>query len=57
MAANGYRPMTPTQLAADDRQTDQVRGRRHCRVHREQQMIPLLPGMDVCPACTPDGEN
>jgi hypothetical protein len=57
MAANGHRPMTPRQLAEDEQRIDQVRGRRYCRVHRNQQMIPLLPGVDVCPACAPEGES
>ncbi len=57
MAADGYGPMTPRQLAEDERQIDQVRGRRYCRVHRDQQMIPLLAGVDVCPACAPAGES
>lgn len=49
MAANGYRPMTPRELAEDDALIDKVRGRRYCSVHRDQEMIPMLPGMDVCP--------
>jgi hypothetical protein len=56
MAVNGYRPLSPRQLAEDERNIDQVRGRRRCRVHREQQMIPMLPGMDICPLC-PRGES
>lgn len=54
MAANGYRPMSPRQLADDEFRIDQIRGRRYCREHPRQQMIPLLPGVDVCPACAPE---
>ena len=54
MAANGYRPMTPRELAEEEYRIDQVRGRRYCRVHPHQQMIPLLPGVDACPACAPE---
>lgn len=57
MAANGYRTLTPRQLADDERRIDHVRGRRYCRVHPTQQMIPLLAGVDVCPACAPAGES
>ncbi|GEC05923.1 hypothetical protein SSP24_35780 [Streptomyces spinoverrucosus] len=57
MAANGYRPLTTRQLADEERQIDQVRGRRHCRVHRDQQMMPLLAGVDICPVCGPGGES
>ncbi|GCB49492.1 hypothetical protein SNL152K_6831 [Streptomyces sp. NL15-2K] len=57
MAANGYRPLTPRQLAEEERLIDQVRGRRYCRVHRDQQMIPLLAGVDVCPVCAPAGAS
>ena len=56
MAANGYRPPTPRQLAEEELLIDQVRGRRHCRVHPQQQMIPLLAGVDICPVCA-DGES
>ncbi|MBQ1090644.1 hypothetical protein [Streptomyces sp. B93] len=56
MAAR-YRPMTPRQLAEDEHRTDHERGRRYCRVHRDQQMIPTLPGLDVCPGCGPASEN
>jgi hypothetical protein len=55
MAANGYRPQTPRQLAADELHIDQARGRRYCRVHRQQQMLPLLAGVDVCPVCSGEG--
>jgi hypothetical protein len=41
--------MTPRELAEDDALIDKVRGRRYCSVHRDQEMIPMLPGMDVCP--------
>ena len=56
MAATGYRPPTPRQLAEDEYRTDQVRGRRYCRVHPQQQMIPLLAGVDICPVCA-EGES
>lgn len=57
MAASRPRVLTPRMLAEDEHRIDQVRGRRYCRVHRDQQMIPLLPGLDVCPACAPQAEN
>ncbi|MFB8772967.1 hypothetical protein [Streptomyces broussonetiae] len=56
MAAR-YRPLTPRQLAEDEHRTDHERGRRYCRVHRDQQMIPVLPSLDVCPGCGPASEN
>jgi hypothetical protein len=58
MVTNG-RPRTLTfkALAEDECRVDQIRGRRYCPVHRRQQMIPLLPGMDVCPACRPAGND
>jgi hypothetical protein len=57
MAAS-TRQRTPTSrdLAEDEYRTDQIRGRRYCPVHRSQQMMPLLPGLDVCPVC-PEGER
>lgn len=57
MAATGYRPLTRRDLAEEEYRLDQVRGRRYCRVHPQQQMIPLLRGVDVCPACPPEGER
>ncbi|MEU3252885.1 hypothetical protein [Streptomyces sp. NPDC006997] len=56
MAAR-YRPMTPRQLAEDEYRIDHARGRRYCRVHRDQQMISILPGVDVCPGCGPVSET
>ncbi|MBY8342038.1 hypothetical protein LXH13_06025 [Streptomyces spinosirectus] len=54
MAASNRLPVpTRKQLEEDEHRVDQARGRRYCRVHREQQMIPLLPGVDVCPSCQP----
>lgn len=55
MAAK-HRPPTPKELAEDEYRIDHIRGRRRCPVHRHQQMIRLLPGVDICPAC-PDGES
>lgn len=54
MAANGYRPLTRRDLDEEEHLVDHVRGRRYCQVHPHQQMIPLLPGVDVCPACVPE---
>ncbi|GGX94871.1 hypothetical protein [Streptomyces fructofermentans] len=54
MAAD--RALTSRQLAASELEIDQVRGRRYCRTHPHQQMIPLLPGVDICPAC-PEGDD
>ncbi|MFI8535315.1 hypothetical protein ACIGMX_34360 [Streptomyces aquilus] len=45
---------TRKELAEEEYRIDQVRGRRRCPVHRSQQMIPLLAGVDVCPACGPE---
>lgn len=56
MAANGYRPMSRKELAEDEWRIDHARGRRYCRVHPQQQMISLLPRVDVCPIC-PEGES
>lgn len=52
------RQRTPTgrDLAEEEYRIDQIRGRRYCRVHRSQQMMPLLPGLDICPVC-PEGEQ
>lgn len=57
MAAN-TRSRIPTrkELAEEEYRIDQGRGRRNCPVHRSQQMMPLLPGLDVCPVC-PEGEQ
>lgn len=55
-ASNRPRVLTRKGLAEDEYRIDQVRGRRYCRTHRDQQMIPLLPGVDVCPACRPAAE-
>lgn len=57
MAANGYRPSTPRQLADDEQRMDRARGRRHCRVHPQQQMMPLLAGVDVCPVCPGESQR
>lgn len=53
MPANSPRILTRKDLDEDEHRVDQVRGRRYCRTHRDQQMIPLLPGLDMCPACHP----
>jgi hypothetical protein len=52
-ASNRPRVLGPRGLAEDEHRIDQARGRRYCPVHRDQQMIPLLPGVDVCPSCQP----
>ncbi|MCZ4605009.1 hypothetical protein O3S80_14915 [Streptomyces sp. Lzd4kr] len=44
-----YGPPTPKQLAEDEWNVDHARGRRYCPVHRDQQMISLVPGVDRCP--------
>ncbi|MER7936842.1 MULTISPECIES: hypothetical protein [unclassified Streptomyces] len=51
MAVKSCRPPTREQLAEGESAIDRVRGRRYCRIHPQQQMIPLLAGVDVCPAC------
>ncbi|WP_128803742.1 MULTISPECIES: hypothetical protein [unclassified Streptomyces] len=56
-ASNRPRVLGPRALAEDEHRIDQARGRRYCPVHRDQQMIPLLPGLDACPACQPAGES
>ncbi|MEU2780510.1 hypothetical protein [Streptomyces sp. NPDC007110] len=53
--AAGYRTPTPRDLAEDEWLTDHAGGRRHCPVHRNQQMIALVPGVDRCPL--PHGEG
>ncbi len=50
-----YRPPTPRLLAEEEWKLDHSRGRRYCPVHRTQQMMPLLAGVDVCPL--PHGED
>lgn len=55
-ASTRQRVPTSRDLAEDEYRTDQIRGRRHCRVHRSQQMMPLLAGLDVCPVC-PEGDR
>lgn len=57
MAASRNQPMTSRDLAEEAHLIDQGRGRRYCPVHPHQQKIPLLPGMDACPACTPADRN
>ncbi|MFJ2002195.1 hypothetical protein [Streptomyces chartreusis] len=50
MAARAkHRLPTPLQLAEDELNVDYADGRRHCRVHRFQQMNSLGPGVDRCP--------
>lgn len=50
-------PLTQKQLEAEDALIDRAWGRRMCPVHPQQEMIPLLPGLDTCPCCegTPQG--
>jgi hypothetical protein len=56
MTASGSRtPMSPRELALDEALLDMSRGRVNCPVHRDQQMMPLLPGKDFCPL--PHGED
>ena len=55
-ASNGYKPLAPRQLAEEEQRLDRIRGRRHCRVHPQQEMIPLLAGVDVCPVCPESSE-
>lgn len=52
-ASNGYRPLSRKELEEDEWRIDNERGRRYCRTHPEQQMMPILPHLDVCPACSP----
>lgn len=54
--SNRPRVLTRKGLAEDEHRIDQIRGRRYCPTHRDQQMIPLLPGLDMCPACHPAAE-
>jgi hypothetical protein len=53
--ATRYRPPTPRELAEDEWKIDHARGRKHCPVHRTQQMMPLAAGLDVCPL--PHGQD
>ncbi|RSN13726.1 hypothetical protein DMH25_08005 [Streptomyces sp. WAC 01325] len=48
-ARTGYKPPTKKALAEEEWRLDHVRGRRYCPVHRDQAMMPVLFGMDVCP--------
>lgn len=48
-ARNGYKPPTPKDLAEEEWRLNTARGRRYCPVHPDQQMMPLLLGMDMCP--------
>ena len=54
MAVSRNRVPTPRDLAEDEWRMDTVRGRRYCRVHPQQQMVPLGVA-DVCPL--PHGET
>ena len=54
-ARTRYGPPTPKQLAQDEWNIDNAGGRRYCPVHRDQQMISLVPGVDRCPL--PHGED
>ena len=54
-AGNGYRPPTPRELAEDERTIDSIWGRRHCKTHPSQEMIPMGAGLDMCPL--PHGED
>jgi hypothetical protein len=58
-ASNKYRPPTTRDIAEDDWQTDNARGRRYCPVHRSQQMIPMLarPDLDMCPLPHSEGDS
>ena len=49
--ANGYRPMSPRELAEDEWKIDNTHTRQTCPVHKGQQMLMLSvsPRMDVCP--------
>lgn len=51
------RILTRKDLDEDEYLIDKGWGRRYCPVHRTQQMIPLLPGLDTCPACQPAGAS
>lgn len=53
--AAGYRTPTPRDLAQDELLIDRAGGRRYCPVHRDQEMIALVPGVDRCPL--PHGEG
>ena len=53
--SNRYRPPTPRQLAEEEWQLDHARGRRYCKVHPDQQMMPLTSTLDLCPL--PHGEG
>lgn len=58
MTASGSRPpMSSRELALDEAMIDLSRGRRHCPVHRNQEMLPLLPGKDYCPLSHDEGES
>lgn len=51
-----YRPPTRRELDEDWR-LNRVRGRRYCEVHRDQQMMRLAPGLDLCPLPHDEGES
>lgn len=57
MSATRRRPMNSTELGTDEWRVDRGRGRRHCRVHPQQEMIPLAPHLDACPLPHPQAEG
>ncbi|MGW6731127.1 hypothetical protein [Streptomyces sp. NPDC055013] len=55
--SNGYRPPTQRELESEDWRLNHIRGRRYCEVHSDQQMMPLAPGLDLCPLPHGEGES
>lgn len=52
MTAKTYnRIRTQKELEEEEYRSNQAGGRRRCRNHPRQQMMPLTPRLDLCPIC------